>query len=284
MTGTPDYSDASCGHKSTARPFVAGSLIGLRTWRLDDDGVLRGITYGQAWTGGENVARCLVTRKADALDDTMRRVLTAYGLNLGGSSIWDFSSDEPTIVADRVPDPCDGIEADCACGFYAYHDPAILQYGGSPEPRVTGIVEAYGRMVVGPKGFRAGKARIVALVKPRFRVSALVVQGSEQVRDCAQAMATSARKDLDRLGWWSPLLRPSAVKALRRSIAYFEATAADAIEQVARLTAEPEALWQRCLARYPDALIYATAAEMRAAHPSADVSHLLAEPDQDCGA
>jgi len=52
----------------------------------------------------------------------------------------------------------------CKCGFWAYTD-GSNEYHFNPTS-VQGIIEASGRMVIGTKGFRAEKARIVVLVEP----------------------------------------------------------------------------------------------------------------------
>lgn len=52
---------------------------------------------------------------------------------------------------------------DCSCGFYAFHD------GSNDYHTTTGIsavVEGYGETVLGTRGFRSQKARIVALQLP----------------------------------------------------------------------------------------------------------------------
>lgn len=46
----------------------------------------------------------------------------------------------------------------CGCGFWAYHDGSSY-----PAGPVSGVIEGYGRVTIGPRGFRAEKARIVAL-------------------------------------------------------------------------------------------------------------------------
>lgn len=57
----------------------------------------------------------------------------------------------------------------CDCGFWAYTTGEhFLSVTG---PAAVGVVEGWGRMVVGPHGFRAQKARIVALAFPRPNVT-----------------------------------------------------------------------------------------------------------------
>lgn len=57
----------------------------------------------------------------------------------------------------------------CTCGFYAYYD--VDKWSGHPAwaakyQRVEGIIEGFGRCVVGAKGFRAQSAVIVGLLVP----------------------------------------------------------------------------------------------------------------------
>lgn len=65
----------------------------------------------------------------------------------------------------------------CGCGFWAYWDIAALAAGGamslslSSYVPITGVIEGSGRVLVGERGFRAQKARIIALA-PAFSVQA----------------------------------------------------------------------------------------------------------------
>jgi hypothetical protein len=58
------------------------------------------------------------------------------------------------------PVPDHAFHRDCTCGFYGVFYPSLI-----PMRHVCGVVEVYGRVVVGPKGFRAAKARVLALVE-----------------------------------------------------------------------------------------------------------------------
>ncbi len=52
------------------------------------------------------------------------------------------------------------------CGFYAYTDQQSAAENHVRRFKVAGIIEAYGKVVQGPLGFRAQKAKIVALHVP----------------------------------------------------------------------------------------------------------------------
>jgi len=56
---------------------------------------------------------------------------------------------------------------DCICGFYGYYTPRLINdTGNGIENTVVAAVEVYGNVVLGTKGFRAEKLRLVALVRP----------------------------------------------------------------------------------------------------------------------
>lgn len=82
-------------------------------------------------------------------------------LNSYGYSLWDKGS--LTSVCnrfneneDRHPSP----EINCSCGIYAHYLPLESYERGH---NVFGVIEASGKILLGTKGFRAEKAKIVAL-------------------------------------------------------------------------------------------------------------------------
>lgn len=104
-------------------------------------GGLRGIFKSDyQWADGPNTARCLRTpfrRPGAPVVGNLNRV--------GGR--------EHELL---MPE--------CGCGFWAYTSGEHIL--SVPVPAVLGVVEGWGRMVLGPHGFRAEKARIVALTFP----------------------------------------------------------------------------------------------------------------------
>lgn len=118
--------------------FAAGSVRGVRWWRLRMPAgerrqlALEGVNAGVPWAPGENRAVC-------------RRI--------------------------RVPHPAapgHGLVPleDCGCGFWAY-----WAVPDTPNPHkfglpVLGVVEGYGRTLIGDKGFRCARARILGLHFP----------------------------------------------------------------------------------------------------------------------
>lgn len=126
--------------------LVLGSVRGRRSFGVLPDGRLTGVFFPQVWQPGENRASCfheggVVVREPDG-----RLAVRGYSArNIG---------------------PAHGLQG-CTCGFYAY-------YRGDPYARarrVSGVIEGYGRVVLGTKGFRAQKARVVALLLPELEAA-----------------------------------------------------------------------------------------------------------------
>lgn len=112
----------------SVRPFAAGVVVGLRSFRVLPEGHLTAVVKESPWHPGENLAKCF--------------------------RYWP-SMEVTEGVDHRVAN------ADCTCGFYAYFDGGN-DYGSART--ITGVVEGYGTVTVGSRGFRAAKARIVAIV------------------------------------------------------------------------------------------------------------------------
>jgi hypothetical protein len=129
-----------------AGPMVAGSLRGYRSWELRAQleptflsrlfgrsprvGTveLGSVTMSYTWTPGQNVAQCLASRGLRP---------NAHGTT-GGPP-----------------------QAKCSCGFYALYDP--YHAGEWDNEGVIGSIKAYGRIVIGTRGFRAEKVHLEAL-------------------------------------------------------------------------------------------------------------------------
>ena len=134
------FSDKALGEEE----LVAGSLITVRYWQARTVEPRLVGRYGKPWTAGENVATCYNRPGFDGLE----YVHTEYGPKL------------VYVPPDgRVPDP------DCGCGFWSYYARQVSPYSpyGYDPFGVVGVVESYGRVLMGSLGIRAERARILAL-------------------------------------------------------------------------------------------------------------------------
>lgn len=126
--------------------FAAGTVRGIRRWTLNDDRELVGNAAG-VWAGGENVARCNTHADHDppVLDYEIPRSARGTAWAAGQMSV-------------------DTGRGMCGCGFWAYWaaDDAA-RHGGAGGKPVVGVIEGYGRVLIGDRGFRCAKARIVGL-------------------------------------------------------------------------------------------------------------------------
>lgn len=109
-------------------PLVPGALRGYRQWTLTIGMGLKSIAQDWVWPE-ELTASCVLGRKHEA--------------------------------------PA----GDCSCGIYACHQPTDDQVRGSsvlaPFQTVMGVIEAWGRVELGRRGFRAQHARVRALAVER---------------------------------------------------------------------------------------------------------------------
>lgn len=138
------------------RPFVAGSLVGLRAFSVDSLGRLVGPSFGGVFKPGENVAECRPTHMQRAF----RQLRVAMTYSVGGK---EYPATAKVANESEPESPHVVGNADCSCGYYAYFDGT----NGYAEPvRVEAVIEGYGVCTVGDRGFRAGKARLLALIYP----------------------------------------------------------------------------------------------------------------------
>lgn len=145
--------------------FALSAMYGLRCWHVtaglrkidrpgrapsfeliqsSDVGVLTGIHYRMPYLQGVNVSLCGRNRAYDGWEDP---------------EAWAPDHEAPDVS--------------CACGTYAYllpdapgAAPPKNEYTKGADFYVQGVVEGTGHVIVGTKGFRCQKARIVALVLP----------------------------------------------------------------------------------------------------------------------
>lgn len=141
---------------------LQGEVIGFRQWTVDPDLRLASASGRGVWLPGENVARCESPNHGPGL----------YG--------------EGCTPCDHAPG------ADCHCGFYALHDPSFWYGDGghmgggiafaltlrSRPLYVAGLVAAWGRLRVHHSGFRAERAKVVALAIPDGKRDAAIARAA----------------------------------------------------------------------------------------------------------
>jgi len=195
--------------------YVVGNIVCARSWAATKQGILTGVTHRQPWTSGENRAVC------------------AYSGVDSHPSVpegWDMES-MPGYGNHRYDKHVPG-SLGCACGFWAYFNPndgGTWVHSGVVRPGagLTGIVHAFGRMTRGKKGCRSEKARIVALITPKWA-------DLPKPTYAAYSDATRVRQLLE--NWASDRRRGAG-------------------------------MWQLIQANYPDIPVYETAEEAYHAHP-----------------
>lgn len=164
------------------RPFAAGSVRGIRSWKtpvrqagtksdriyglydlpasfdtpaVEPTGVLAG-KHGGTWASGENVAECTPN---DFNYVALLSAVHSMGWALSRKSMFGTSS-----VTPPEPEPeakHEILDPSCTCGFWAYWTLEHAEIGDSTN--IVGVIEAYGKVTIGEYGFRAEKAKILAI-------------------------------------------------------------------------------------------------------------------------
>lgn len=144
--------DGFAEDRSEEFPLALGSVTGLRAWTLTSPD-LRGDPHqaDENWPYVPLVGATGFYWPAGALEAVCNN---------------GRSHPPPVLI-----DPVSGER--CGCGFYAYWDVASLGHNQSSSSGlpVIGIVEGFGRTLLGSRGFRCQRAKIIALA-PAFSVQA----------------------------------------------------------------------------------------------------------------
>lgn len=125
--------------------LVPGVVRGTRSFRIDETGQLTGVVYTQVWSAGVNDAECRVSPHL---------IIFYFGGGTRGE----------TPVA-----PPEGHGMDkCRHGLYGYHEGSNDYH----QPGyVSAVVEGWGEVMLGTRGFRCSKARILALCVSEVRLT-----------------------------------------------------------------------------------------------------------------
>lgn len=123
----------------SGKGFAAGVVRGARAFYVDDDQMLTGIVYREQWKPGVNHSECFrYSDKHNLSNYSSQRLALLRKIHSGEIHLFEK----------------------CSCGFYAYYD-GSNDYAN--DATISGVVEGYGEVVIGDRGFRARKTRIAAI-------------------------------------------------------------------------------------------------------------------------
>lgn len=265
--------DETCGGGPEIEvPDVLGALRGLRVWKMSEDGYLHGVTYPERWEPGENEARCLVFRS-----DEDKRVLMSYSL----FAEVPYQINERGRVEPRegfsIGHGCPGVaRGNHGCGFFAKHG-ARLRVSGYNGP-VTGVVEMYGQVELGPEGLRSSKARIVALVRPdpTPEETATIAKWLDEARSVL-AQAPRVPTWAYALLWIKEVREAFMTRREKiRELSHAIRDAEEVLESYDRLVSRFETETRRIYG----VPVYDSVDEMLKAHPVADLTYMVREGDE----
>lgn len=245
-------------HEFSDRPFVAGSVIGLRAFWVHPNGMLDAPIYDHLFTSGVNEADCPMTPDGRAFN----RAMLNADRRAAGKPQFDY--DGHTVAA-----------ADCTCGFYAYADGKndyLRPNADRGHLRIAGIVEGTGVVTIGRRGFRASKLRILGLIQPQVRMPRRYAVAAGYWAGCLAAATTLGITEIHDHDWtglgidiiWATL----AVAGLKLAIPAHRRALADT-RRKRNQQAERFAVMR---VRYPDIPIYPDKRAAVAAHPITDLT------------
>ena len=161
--------------------LAIGSVFAVRWFRPDRYGRLHAVNHSFIWKPGENVAKC---QKDDGTwlsfgNVSRSSLMRAYSVQMSPSYGWtsltvredDDDAESEKSLADEAVEAKIQIEHvvphdSCGCGVYAFAEGCDdNQY--RTEYGVHGVIECYGRTILGTRGLRCEKARVVGLVTER---------------------------------------------------------------------------------------------------------------------
>lgn len=164
-------------------PFVAGSITGLRSFRVDRLGRLSGVSYKHVWRPGVNRAKCGGRDRSQTIQLAIGGISygPTYGFATGSGGAFTVIGETAPEEVKVKPRPVSLVkhragQLGCSCGYYAYFDDGSNPHHGSDC--VRGVIEGFGTVTVGSRGFRAEKARLVALIDPKSRDGGLPLDGA----------------------------------------------------------------------------------------------------------
>lgn len=171
------------------RPLIAGSLTGIRAFSVDRLGRLIGPQFGTVFRPGENLAQCVSQSQAVSFT-------TGHGMI--------FVSDAPH---NEVPHQIGSVG--CTCGYYAYFDRKANRY--QMPGNVLGLIQGYGTATTGSRGFRAEKAKLLALIDERYKRDYFFgSRGAGLSRSALWVLVASFAVFLFALGQWQGALAPAS--------------------------------------------------------------------------
>lgn len=187
--------------------FAAGSVIGYRWWQLDAPNLrLDPLTADRHWN-----PRPLIGAAGAMWMPGVNHAVCKY------------------VDEHKPPVEVDAAGRGCGCGFWAYWQPQEHDLGRNSLP-VLGVIEGTGRTLIGPRGFRSQKARIIALHLP-FQIV----------------------PEVRRAGWYDAFSEPEAVSVSEAELDRSAAWMAVIEDRLAQM--------------YPDARIFSERKALIAAYP-----------------
>ena len=144
--GMPGFGSGSSQEFSLA----AGSVHGYRWWTLNPPDLNRNpFAENTSWNPGRLLGQTRQYRWEPGINEASCLSLPVL---------------RPAVRPEHRPP-----EENCGCGVYAYWAPPEIPHFHGQDLWVLGVIQGFGRTLIGSEGFRCQKARIAALHLPAFQ-------------------------------------------------------------------------------------------------------------------
>lgn len=110
---------------------------------------------------------------------------------------YEWTVDVNTARCLKQAAPCDYPSKNCGCGFYGYH---AREYYNQPSDYhrqfwIQGLIEGWGRTIIGNKGFRCQFAKILGITAPIYMPADFVVVNQLTPLETSSRILNGLRKN-----------------------------------------------------------------------------------------
>lgn len=243
-------------------PDGINPVRGYRKFSLSPEGWLRGVSFPQRWVPGVNEAHCHLARPIKGVTPPPQARAPFF---LGWSNGLGVVQDEhgQLVLANGFEHaPCPGVARDNhGCGFYARHGGKLDYDMYGYDFTVSGVVDMFGQVEMGPQGVRAQYARIVAL--KAYQVRETTQRGIDRHMDLlvdAERKLCDAEEDDD----WPAL-----------------AARVDKERDMVLLLSSGPSRWETAMTRYPEVPVFESDDEMLEAFEVPDLTQLVLDHEEE---
>lgn len=262
MSSVPNGERGHGGLGEFRVPDGINPIRGYRKFGLSPDGWLRGVSFPQRWLPGINEAHCHLARPVKGVvPPPQSRSIRFHGWG-GGLGVRADENGDLVLAEGFERAACPGVARDNhGCGFYARHGGKLQYHMYGYDFTVSGVVDMWGQVELGPDGVRAQFARIVAL--KAYEIRETTQRGIDRHAELLAAAEKELAEAEEGDDW--PALAARVDKER---------------DQVTLLSSGP-GRWETAATRYAEIPVFQSDDEMLEAFPVPDLTKLVLEHEEE---